>query len=409
MRRLTLLLILVTCFASAGAATDGNWTQWRGPNRDGVSAETGLLKQWPAGGPPVAWTATGLGNGYGSVAIVGDRLYVQGTAGSSSAVICLRRSDGKPVWTRTLGRALDQDRGGGPRGTPTVDGDVLYALTEAGDLASLRLSDGSVVWTRNMLSDFGGRNPEWHISESPLVDGPHLIVTPGGPGAGLAALDKKTGKTVWTTKDLSDQAGYASAIVADVQGVRTIMTLTAGAAVGVRANDGKLMWRYTKASNTTANVTTPVFFDNRVFVTTAYNTGAALLQLKAANGEVTATEVYFTREMMNHHGGVVLLNGYLYGFSNAILTCLNAATGAVQWKNRSVGKGSLTYADGMLYVLGEDFTVGLVEASPAAYTERGRFQIGDQGWPSWAHPVVAGGRLYLRNQGVLSSYVVTAK
>jgi outer membrane protein assembly factor BamB len=409
MRRLTLLLLLVMCLVSAGAATDGNWAQWRGPNRDGVSAETGLLKQWPAGGPPVSWTATGMGKGYGTVAVQGDRLYVQGTVGSSSAVFCLRRSDGGPTWTRALGRALDQDKGGGPRGTPTVEGDVLYALTEAGDLACLRLSDGSVVWTRNILSDFGGSNPTWLISESPLVDGPHLIVTPGGRNAGLVALDKKTGKTVWTTKDLSDQAGYASAIVADVQGVRTIMTLTAGAAVGVRANDGKLMWRYTKAANDTANITTPVFFNSKVFVTSAYNTGAALLQLTAANGEVTANEAYFTREIMNHHGGVVYVNGYLYGFSNAILTCLNAETGAVQWKNRSVGKGSLTYADGMLYVLGENLTAGLVDASPAAYTERSRFQIGDQGWPSWAHPVVAGGRLYLRNQGVLTSYVVAAK
>ena len=391
------------------AAAGDDWPQWRGPNRTGVSAETGLLQQWPAGGPPVVWTTPGLGRGYGTVAVQGDRLYVQGTQGDSSAVFCLNRADGTRIWARALGRALDQDKGGGPRGTPTVDGDVLYALSEAGDLACLRLGDGSVVWARNILADFGGRNPQWLLSESPLVDGSNLIITPGGRHAGLAALDKKTGKTVWTTADLSDPAAYSSCILANVEGVRTIMTLTAQAAVGVRAADGKLMWRYTKAANRTANVTTPVFFNDRVFVSSAYNTGAALLKLSAANGEVRADEAYFTPEMMNHHGGVVLVNGYLYGFSNAILTCLEAETGKVMWRNRSVGKGSLTYADGRLYLLGEGNTAGLADASPDAYVERGRFEIADQGWPSWAHPVVANGRLYLRNQGVLASYDIARK
>jgi outer membrane protein assembly factor BamB len=407
MYRLTVCAIGVTAAVVSAAGAD--WPQWRGPNRDGVSTETGLLNQWPAGGPPVAWTSSGLGHGYGSVAVSGEHLYVQGTAGRSSVVVCLRRSDGGRVWSRALGKTLDQEKGGGPRGTPTVDGDVLFALSEAGDLACLRTADGGVVWARNILEDFGGRNPNWLLSESPLVDGPHVIVTPGGRGAGLAALDKQTGKTVWTSKALSDRAAYSSAIAADVQGVRTIVTLTSEAAVGVRAGDGKLMWRYTKAANDTANVTTPVFFANRVFVTSAYNTGAALLRLRAENGEVMADEVYFTREMMNHHGGVIFVNGYLYGYSNAILTCLETETGKVMWRDRSVGKGSLTYADGRLYVLGEGNAVGLVDASPAGYVERGRFQIADQGWPSWAHPVVSGGRLYLRNQGVLAAHDVAAR
>jgi outer membrane protein assembly factor BamB len=408
-RILTLVALLAVCALTLRAAPDTDWPQWRGPNRDGISTETGLLKQWPAGGPSVAWTATGLGRGYGSAAVRGDRIFVQGTIGSSSAVFALRRADGGQVWVRPLGKSLDQDKGGGPRGTPTVDGDVLYALSEAGDLACLRVLDGTVVWARNLLTDFGGGNPEWLVSESPLVDGPHLIVTPGGRGAGMVALDKKTGKTVWSARDLNDQAGYASVVAADVQGVRTYVTLTAQAAVGVRASDGAVMWRYTKATNGTANITTPVLFDNKVFVTSAYNTGAALLQMRAEGGSVKADEVYFTRDMMNHHGGVVLVGGHLYGFSNSILTCMDAATGAVKWKDRSVGKGSLTYADGRLYVLGEGNTVGLVDAVPTGYVERGRFAIADQGWPSWAHPVVAGGRLFIRNQGVLAAYNVAAK
>lgn len=408
-RTLVLAALLAVCTIAIAAASDTDWPQWRGPNRDGVSTETGLLKQWPAGGPTVAWTATGLGKGYGSAAVHGDRVYLQGTIGSSSAVFALRRADGKQVWVRALGKTLDQDKGGGPRGTPTVDGDVLFALSEAGDLACLRLADGSVVWTRNILADFAGSNPEWLISESPLVDGPHVIVTPGGRGAGLVALDKKTGKTVWSARDLSDQAGYSSVVAADVQGVRTYVTLTSQAAVGVRASDGAVMWRYTKAANRTANITTPLVFDNKVFVTTAYNTGAALLQMRAEGGSVKADEVYFTRDMMNHHGGVVLVNGHIYGFSNSILTCMEAATGAVKWKDRSVGKGSLTYADGRLYVFGESNTVGLVDAVPTGYVERGRFSVADQGWPSWAHPLVAGGRLFIRNQGVLAAYNIAAK
>jgi outer membrane protein assembly factor BamB len=187
------------------------------------------------------------------------------------------------------------------------------------------------------------------------------------------------------------------------------MTLTSRAGVGIRAADGKLMWKYDRVANGTANIATPIFFDNKVFYTSDYGTGGALLALTAQAGEVKAKEVYFTRELKNHHGGVVLVNGYLYGFNSSILTCLDFATGKMMWRDRSVGKGSLTYADGNLYVLSEDNVVGLVAATPKGYEEKGRFRIADQGWPSWAHPVVSGGNLYIRNQGTLASYNVRAK
>src|SRR5207244_5980046 len=187
--------------------------------------------------------------------------------------------------------------------------------------------DGTSLWQRNILKDFGGPNIPWLISESPLVDGNNVIVTPGGRGAGIGALDKMTGKTVWVSNELSDEAGYASSVVADVQGIRTVMTLTADAGVGVRASDGKLMWRYRQVANGTANVATPIFHDNKVFYASNYGTGGALLGLTAQNGEVAAQQIYFTREMQNHHGGVVLVNGYLYGFNNAILVCLEFGTG----------------------------------------------------------------------------------
>ena len=389
------------------ASTD--WPQWRGPDRSGISRETGLLKQWPPSGPVALWSAAGLGNGYGSVAVKGTQLFVQGLKGRDSVVTSLGRADGKPLWTRVIGLGGDNDRGPGPRSTPTVDGDRLFVLTESGDLAALRAQDGGVVWQRNILKDFRGQNISWLISESPLVDGDKVIVTPGGRGAGMVALEKTTGKTIWVAKELSDEAGYSSPIVADIGGVRTVMTLTSAAGVGVRASDGKLMWRNRSPANGTANATTPVFSNNTVFYTSSYGTGGALMSLMAQGEEVRAQEVYFTRDMQNHHGGVIVIGSTLYGFHNSIMAALDLPTGKSLWRNRSVGKGAITYADGLFYILSEDHVMGLAEATPSGYRERGRFPITDQGWPSWAHPVVSGGRLYIRNQGTLLAYDVRAR
>jgi outer membrane protein assembly factor BamB len=387
-----------------------DWPQWRGPERNGVSKDTGLIKQWPSSGPQRAWSISSLGEGFGSIAIKGDRIFVQGSRDRASVVFCLNRADGKTVWSAALGAKLNKDVGNGPRSTPTVDNDRVYALTENGDLACLNAHNGSPVWRKNILKEFGGNNLGWLISESPLIDGDRVIVTPGGRGAGMVALDKMTGKEIWRATDLSEDASYSSCIAADVGGVRTIMNFTSRAAVGVRASDGKLMWRNSSAANGTANCTTPVFADGKVLFTSDYGTGAALLGLSAQGGEVKAQELYFTREMKNHHGGVVLLNGYLYGFSGSSgLTCIEFATGKKMWANRSVGKGSLAYADGMLYLLSEKQVVGLAEANPNAYVEKGRFSIPDQGRDSWAYPVVVGGRLYIRDQGTLTAYDVKAK
>ena len=401
------LACAVVALSAQSASTD--WPQWRGPDRSGVSRDTGLLREWPRSGPSLAWSASQLGAGFGSVAVAGDRVFVQGMKNRQSVVTSLDRASGKPVWSAALGAAQENDRGSGPRSTPTVDADRVYVLTENGDLVCLQVADGKVVWQRNILREFSGRNINWLVSESPLVDGNRVIVTPGGRNAGMVALDKMSGATVWVSKELSDEAGYASPVVADVQGVRTIMTLTGNAGIGVRASDGKLMWRYGNVSNNTANITTPVYSNGKVFFTSAYGTGGALLGLRATGQDVSAQEIYFTRNMQNHHGGVVLVDGYLYGFNNSILTCLEFETGKVLWRDRSVGKGAVAYADGHLYIVGEDNIVGLVEASPKGYRETGRFTIADQGWPSWAHPVVSGGRLYVRNQNVLASYDVRAK
>ena len=327
--------------AVAAQAPSTDWPQWRGPERNGVSRETGLLREWPRSGPAVVWSASQLGAGYGSVAVAGSRVFVQGMKNRQSVVTSLDRAAGKAAWSIALGSAQENDRGSGPRGTPTVDGDRVYVLTENGDLVCLLVADGKVVWRRNILREFNGRNINWLVSESPLIDGDRIIVSPGGRNAGMVALDKMTGTTVWVSKELSDEAGYASSVVADVQGVRTIMTLTGNAGIGVRATDGKVMWRYGNVANNTANITTPIYSNGKVFFTSAYGTGGALLGLRATGQDVSAQEIYFTRNMQNHHGGVVLVDGYLYGFNNSILTCLEFETGKVMWRDRSVGKGSV--------------------------------------------------------------------
>lgn len=402
----SILLLLALVSAPASSVRADDWPQWRGPDRNGISKEKGLLNEWPKAGPQSLWEISGLGAGYGTVAIQGDRIFVQGTEGKTSLVFCLSRTDGKAIWKTEMGPALPRSKGDGPRSTPTVEGDLLYALTDNGDLACLKTSDGSKVWGLNILTEFKAENPGWSISESPLIDGDRLIVSPGGKGAGIVALDKKTGKTVWTSKALSDQAAYSSCIVANVGDVRAIMNFTSKGGVGVRADNGDLLWSYPKPANGTANCTTPVFRDNKVFYSSAYGTGCGLLKLEPSGGKVNTTEVYFNKNMQNHHGGVVLVGDYLYGFSDHILKCIKFDTGEEVWKNRSVGKGSLTYADGKLFMLGEGNVVGLAEATPEGYRELGRFPIKDQGEASWAHPVVSGGRLYIRNQGILACYDV---
>jgi outer membrane protein assembly factor BamB len=393
-------VVLMGWLVMPGAAAD--WPQWRGPHRDGISYETGLRDVWPAGGPRRIWKVQGLGQGYAAFAIAHDRLFTQGQRGDHQFVLALDAATGKRLWETPTGPAFPQDRGDGPRGTPTVDGDRVFAMAGEGTLVSLDAKTGSVFWRMNVVEKFGGRVPHWGVSESPLVDGNNLIVTPGGPGASIVALDKKTGNLVW--KSQSDPAGYSSAIAAEVGGIRQIIVFTGEGVVGLRANNGAFLWKYEKVSNRTANIATPIFQNGFVFVSSAYGTGCALLKLTAEGDRVKASEVYFSREMQNHYSTSVVVDGNAYGFSNAILTAMNLETGRVAWRDRSVGKGSVTYADGKLYLLSEDGVVGLAEASPAGYKEESRFQIPRGAFPTWTPAVISGGRLYLREQDNLYCY-----
>jgi outer membrane protein assembly factor BamB len=394
---------------SAGKRPAGDWPQWRGSDRSGVSPETGLLKQWPPGGPPLVWKATDLGSGYSSVAIHQGRAYTMGKSEEFQWVFALDLADGSQLWKRKIGMDYDNDKGGGPRGTPTVVDDALYLLSATGDLWCLAAADGTPRWQVNVLEQFGGENPKWGLSESPLVEGDLVIVNSGSPQGSLVAFDRRDGKLVWQSSELKDEAAYASAVPVTVGDVRQVLHFTGQAAVGVRASDGKLLWRYEKVANDTANCATPVVHDGYAFFTSGYDTGAALLHLTPQGEGAAAEEVYFTRDMMNHHGGVVLVGDHLYGFSGSILTCLDFMTGRMRWQDRSVGKGSIAAADGMLYLFSEGGAVGLAQATPEGYREVSRFQI-PLGTPrkTWAHPVIAGGRLYLRNRSELLCYDVKA-
>jgi outer membrane protein assembly factor BamB len=384
------------------APTD--WPQWRGANRDGKSAETGLLPEWPAGGPPLVWKAGGAGTGYSSMSVAAGRLYTVGARGGTEYIHAFDVATGKKLWEAANGKEYSNDRGNGPRGTPTIEGGRLYVLGASGDLTVLDTAKGTRVWSVNVLREFGGSNPRWGLSESPLVVGDRVLVNAGGPNASIVAFNKSDGKVIW--KSQSDGAGYSSAVTQRVGNTDQAVFFTDRRAVGVDIKDGRLLWEYPRVANRVANIATPVVKDNFVFLSSDYGTGSALLKLDPTGAGVSATEVYFTQEMRNHHSSSILVGEHLYGFSSAILTALRFADGATAWKDRSVGKGSMAFADGHLYLFSEGGVVGLAEATPAGYREKGRFSIQQAGLPTWAHPIIAGGRLYIRDQDTVYAYRV---
>jgi outer membrane protein assembly factor BamB len=587
----------------------GDWPQWRGPKRDGISTEKGLLKEWPQGGPQVLWQVDTVGVGYSSLAIKDGRIFTQGDLNGVEHVIALSVEDGRVLWAvqpepaarrvdarvaealkridkngdgklteselladlgwdfnkydlatgadvrqiaasrsaalvkeldadgdgrltfaeagrilksdfaridqtskeadaaalakqraaemlksldadgdgkvsraEAKGSALDQpfnqadardpatnkgdelltsaeieayfaqreagkdgaitqaelakyyeDRGArgdgvysaeelrgvfgglrdgqgdGPRGTPTVDGDRVYAEGGNGDVTCLEAATGKTIWSTNLSSDLGGGRPGWGYSESPLIEGNLVVVTPGGRQGTLAALNKYTGEVVWRSTDNLEGAHYSSPVVANIGGVRQIVQFASRSLFGVTADGGRLLWSYSAANNGTANIATPIVDGDHVFASSAYGTGGGLAKIVAGGGKQQAEEVYFEGKMANHHGGIVKVGAHMYGFGNGGLICMDYLSGRIAWQARSVGKGSLVVADDMLYLLGEGHEVALAEVSPAEYRERGRFKIPTYGRPSWAHPVVAGGRFYIRDQHALTAYDVRAR
>ena len=407
--------------AAAAAQARVEWPQWRGPNRDAISRDTGLLKEWKAGGPPLAWQASGLGAGFSSLSLAGGRLYTMGDVEAGQHVLALDPSNGRILWKTKVGPIWD-DEYPGPRGTPTTDGDLLYAVGTEGDLVCLEAATGKERWRRSLERDFGGRMMSgWKFSESPLVDGERLLVTPGAPDAAIVALDKKSGKEIWraAVPELGpkgrDGAAYSSIVVSEGAGVRQYVQLMGRGVIGVRASDGKFLWGNNRVANQTANISTPVVRGDNVFASTGYQTGSVLLKLARTADGVLASEVYSldNKTFQNHHGGFVVIGDHLYGGNGHRLgfpTCLEFATGKVAWggdiRNEGRGSAAVAYADGHLYFRYEDGTVILIEATPLGYKPKGHFSIPNVRKPSWPHPVIAGGRLYLREQNDLYVYDV---
>ena len=398
-----------------------DWPQWRGPKRDGTSPETGLLKQWPKEGPRLLWQLEDAGEGYATPAVAGSRVFLLSNRGLDNEFVqALSVQNGKPEWTTRLGKVGNPDMQPSypkARSTPTIEGERLYALSSDGDLVCLETASGKLIWKKSLRTDFGGLPGTWAYAESPLIDGEVLVVTPGGKEATIVALNKRTGATIWKSAvPGGDPAAYSSAIVSEGGGRKQYVQFLGAGLVGVDAKTGKFLWRYDGTAKGPANIASPVAFGDYVYSTNARRFGAALVQLHATKDGVTAEQVYFERELPNTLGGQILLGKYIYGTNPEGPASAEYVTGKLQWKDPGTGPGSVAYADGHLYFHGENGDVSLVEATPAAYREKGRFTLprqpkraapgGTRNEQAWSYPVIANGRLYIRDLGSLWCYDV---
>jgi outer membrane protein assembly factor BamB len=410
----TSLLTLAIVSLTAGAA---DWPQWRGPQRDGVSEETGLLQKWPEGGPKLLWRIQGLGGGYSTPSVVEDRLYLLNNEGMEKEFVrALRTQDGGEIWSTQIGK-VGPNTGPqypGARTTPTVDGDVLYALGSDGDLACLAVADGNVRWQKNLRVEFGGKPGKWAYAESPLIDGDVLVCTPGGNQATIVALNKSSGEVIWKSAvPGGDEAAYASVIVVETGGLKQYVQFLQNGVVGVDAGSGRFLWRYERtAQGSPANIPTPVAFENLVY-SAAGRSGGGLVRLAVSQKEVDAEQVYFTQELPTAIGGSVRIGDLMYGTNGGGLVCAEFATGDVKWQDRSIGAASVVFADGLLFLHGENGEVALVEATPEEYREKGRFTPPERPAAAersrskaWAYPALADGRLYIHDWGTLWCYDV---
>jgi outer membrane protein assembly factor BamB len=415
--------MFVTRSANVTASTS-DWPQWRGPERDGTSQERGLLKQWPAGGPKLLWQVNDIGDGYSTPAVVGKRIYLMSNRGMENEFVqALSTQDGKPIWTTRVGNVGNPDQNPPypkARSTPTVDGNFIYALGSDGDLVCLETKSGKIRWQKSLRKEFGGQPHEWAYAESPLVDGDVVVVTPGGAEATMVALNKKTGAVIWKSAvPGGDAAGYASAIVVQGGGRKQYVQFLSKGIVGVDAKTGGFLWRYKEVVKGPAQAFTPIARDGYVYGG-ALSVGGGLVRLQPDGNGVAAEQVYFARGLPNGFGGAVLIGDYLYGTEMAEQQTLAVefTTGKVMWKAQGLGRASLAYADGLLYVRGWNGEVALVEATPEGYREKGRFtppappkkkQTGQISEAAYGYPVIANGRLYIRDLETLWAYDIKAR
>jgi len=434
LNRATVLAVIVLICGIAGdsaavaaelAAETGNWPQWRGPNRDGISTDTGLLQDWSEQEPVLVWQSEGFGSGYASVSVVGDRIYTTGNFAEGQCVVAAKLSDGRVEWKKPITEKSPEHGYKGSRCTPTFNAGRLYAVASGGSIACLDAASGTVKWEQAFRPEWGGRMmSSWGFSESPLVDGDRVLCTPGGAEAMVVALDKLTGEEIWRSAvpdggpSGKDGAGYSSIVISKGGGVKQYVQLIGRGLIGVRASDGKLLWRYDRVANGTANIPTPIVSGDYVFSSTGYRTGSALVKLIRDGDGVRAEEQYFleARTLQNHHGGLLLIGDYIYcghGHGEGFPICVNLYSGEVVWggKLRGVGNGSaaIAYADGHLVFRYQSGEIALIEATPEEYRLKGALKPAYQERYSFAHPVITGGRLYLREQNVMMCYDMRAR
>ena len=397
---------LAALLAVSAAAAQG-WPQYRGPNRTGISKETGLRTEWPQDGPPVLWR-TPLGDGYSGIAVAGDRVFTMYAGGDDEFVACYDVRTGKEIWKVRTDENRFDDQGSGPRSTPTVDGEIVYALGAKGMLFALTAANGKKVWSKDLKVEYGARVPRWGVSTTPLVEGDLLLVDVGGKaGKSLVALDKKTGRTRWTAYD--DKPGYSSPIAVTIHGVRQIISFAGTSLVSVSAEDGKVLWTIPWTTSYDVNAAVPVFVPpDKVFISSGYDKGAGLFRVRAdADGRLEVEDVWKSRVMKNHFNSSVLYGGHLFGFDNGTLKCVDAHTGEEKWAQRGFAKGSLIVADGHLVIFSESGLLALAEATPSGYVEKARAQI--LKGRTWTMPSLAAGTLYLRNQEELVALDISRK
>jgi outer membrane protein assembly factor BamB len=393
------------------AAWGADSPQFRGPNRDGIFPEKGLLKSWPEGGPTQAWKTDGIGQGYSSVSVVGDTIYATGMLEDNQGYLFALDTQGAIKWKAPYGPETLDKMATGARSTPTVDGDRVYVESGLGALICMAAADGKVLWQVDAAKQFGGQAITWAYAESPLVDGDLVVCTPGGPDASVVALNKMDGKTVWTTKGFSEAHAYCSPNVFDFGGHRVIVTMTAKSVVGIDEKTGAVLWTHKHETEYDIHAVTPVLQGNMLYYTGGYGSGGGMLEVSADGSSVTPK--WTDKNLDCQHHGVVLVDGYIYGTgqNNSKLMCLELATGKLMWSSEEVSQAVVVYADGMLYTYEgpKKGVVSLVTASPKSYERTGSFVVEKGKDKHWAHPTIANGRLYIRYGGALHAYDIKAK
>jgi outer membrane protein assembly factor BamB len=402
---LVVLPVVLGVISTAGAA---DWPQFRGPGRDGTSAETGLMKQWPKGGPAELWSCAGLGMGYSSVAVVDGVVYTCGMIRGQGYLFAID-SQGKIKYKVDYGPEWNKaGNSPGTRTTPTLDGERLYLMSGQGRIACCNAADGKRIWSVDTFEKFGGKNIRWGIAESVLIDGEKAICTPGGKDATMVALNKMTGETLWTSRGLSQLSAYCSPMLVERGGKRLVVTLVEKSLAGIDAGTGQVYWTMPHQVSYDIQAVSPLYKDGMVFVSNGYHHGSVGYALSA---DGTSAEQKWTEKSLDiQHGGAVLVDGKVHGSSTrGRWICLDLATGKVAFSDKLVGKGSVIYVDGMLYGYGENGKVGLIRIKPDGYELVSSFQVKKGSDEHWAHPAISDGRLYIRHGDVLMCYDIKAR